>query len=442
MQIAKHLEKGFWAVAIQILVAIYGVAFMFLVVRVLPEEEYGNFVLIQMAFLLMAQLGTGFAFGPMVKYLYEYEDRKILLTNTVFIGIVFFLLSGFLTWLLRVPLGSLFNSVKFTNLAFFVPLLLVVSFGKFFTNQLQRALYRIKAIFWTNLTYHGIALILISYLAFLSKLTSAYQMLWILVAAFVTSSLAGVWLVRDQLHFTWRLNFGCLKTLFNYGKYILGSVANIQIYERLDVFMIAAFVSPVEVAVYHSAKLFVRIIDMYRQAINLLATPAFSKLHSEKRVIDIKAVYEKGILFSHILLVPISVILIIFAEELFRFVYSGKYLEGVILLQIFAVTGPLLAWQCLGEGLLYGLGFPQISFGARTATTATKVILNLILISLLQSVGAVIASVISMSILAIVVTRGVKSKIEFSCYGILSRFNDIKNFIKLTKLQLKGVKSL
>lgn len=428
--------------AVQAIIAVYGVAFMFLVVRVLPEKEFGNFVLIQMAFLTTAQLGTGFAFGPMVIYLHEYEDRKILLANVLFLGMAFYLASGFLIWLLRAPLGSLFNSVKFTDLAFFVPLLLIVSFGKFFTNQLLRGFYRIRGIFLTDLTYHVIALVLISYFTFLGNLTSAYQMLMILVVAFFAASLVGIWLVRDQLKFTWRLDLSCIKTLFNYGKYIFGSVVNSQIYERIDVFMIAAFVNPVEVAVYQSAKLFLRIIEMYRQAINLLAMPAFSKLHSKKRDKDIKAVYEKGILFSHILLIPLSLVLIIFANELFRFVYAGKYLDGVILLRLFAITGPLLAWQCLGEGLLYGLGSPEISFGARTATTVTKVGLNLILISLFQSVGAVIASVISMSILALIVTRGVKSKIDFSFYGILSRFNDIKNFIKLTKLQLKGLKLL
>ncbi|MFQ5864017.1 MAG: lipopolysaccharide biosynthesis protein [bacterium] len=437
MRLSNHLDKGFWSSAVQVLIAAYGLAFMFLAVRVLPEKEFGNFVLIQMAFLIAAQLGSGFAFAPLVKYLYDYEDRRILLTSTLILGMGFFVASGSIIWFLSVPLGKLFNSTEFARLAFFIPILMTVSFGKFFTHQLLRALYRIRSIFLIELTYHGFVVGLIVYFTYSSGLKAAYQLLEILVISLFAASLVGVWLVRDQMRFALRLDLSCLRTLFSYGKYILGAVVNGQIYERLDVFMIAAFVGPVEVAVFQSAKLFMRILDMYRRVVNLLAMPGFSKLNSEKRKKDIKAAYEKGILFSHVLLVPLSVVLIIFAKKLYLFIYGGKYVDGVILLQIFAIAGPLLAWQCLGEGLLNGLGFPQISFGARTATTVIKVILNLILISLFQSLGAVIASDVAMVILASVVTWGVKSKIGFSLPGILSRFSDIINFIKMAKVQLE-----
>jgi O-antigen/teichoic acid export membrane protein len=134
-----------------------------------------------------------------------------------------------------------------------------------------------------------------------------------------------------------------------------------------------------------------------------------------------------------------SLILIIFAKEFYHFFYGGKYLDGVFLLQLLAITGPFFAWQSVGEGLLHGLGFPNISFSARTANTVAKVVLNLGLIYLLQSTGAVLASIISIAILAFVITRGVKTKVAFSIAGILSRFRDLKNFLKVAKLQLKSV---
>lgn len=441
MKLSEHIDKGFWAVAVQALVALYGFVFMYFVVRVLPEKEFGNYVLIQSAFLILSHLGSALAFGPMVKYFHDYLDRKVLLTNVLLIGVIYFLLSGLLIWTLRALLGTLFNSPEFSKLAFFVPLLLAVSIGRFFSHQLLRTLYRIKEIFLTHLVYHVSALVLILALTMSGKLTSAYEMLMILVIAFGLQSLIGCWLVRDQLSLSRRLDYGCLKTLFNYGKYLFGSSANSQIYERVDVFMIAAIVGPLEVALYNSAKLFMRIIDMYRQVVALLAFPTFSKLSSENRKKDIKAVYEKSILFSLVLLIPVSLILIIFAKQFFHFFYAGKYIDGVFLLQLFAITGPFFAWHTVGEGLLNGLGFPKISFGARTATTITKVVLNLVLIYLLQARGAVAASIIAIAVLAIVITRGVKSKVDFSITGILSRFKDIKNFLKVAKLQLKSTSS-
>lgn len=439
MQLSRHLDKGFWAFALQGLVGIYGVVFMFLVVRALPPDEFGNFVLIQTAFLAIAQLGNGFAFGPMVKYYYDYEDRRILATNSLYLGVGFAMISGLLIWLFRVPLGSLFNSAAFAGLAYYIPILLMVSVGKFFSNQVMRSVYRIRGIFWTHVVYHGVATLLIISLAVLHKLHSAAQMLWIITISFVLQSLMGFWMVRDHLKIGTRIDVSVLRKLFDFGKYNIGTVANSQVFDRLDVFMIAAIVGPVEVAIYQSARLFVRLIEMYRQIVGLLAMPAFAKLSSEKREKDIKAVYEKGILFSHVLLVPVAVLLMVFAKQLFHFFYGGKYLDGVILLQLFAITAPVFIWQSVGEGLLNGLGFPQQSFGARTATTVAKVLLNLLLISLWKSVGAVIATIISVIILAIIITFNVKAKINFTINGILSRFKDLKNFIHLARLQLKGV---
>lgn len=440
MQFARHLSKGFWALSVQVVIAFYGIAIMFLVVRVLPEEEFGNYVLIQMAFMITANLGTAFAFAPLIRYVHEYEDRGILLTSSLFLGFAFFSTSGCIIWLFKNPLGSVLNSTGFTKLAFFLPALLASSFFKYFNHQLLRGLYRIKSIFLTELTYHTIAVALILGITFSTRLSSAFQMLMILVVANVVSSMVSFWLVRDQLSFAWRLDLGCIKTLFDYGKFTLGSSASGQVHERLDVFMIAAFAGPVEVAIFSSAKLFARIIEGYRQVTNLLAMPAFSKLNSEKKFDAIKATYEKGILFSHIILVPLCLLLIIFAEELYRVVYAEKYLDGVIILQLFAITGPLLAWQCLGEGLLNGLGFPKISFSAKTTAMVMKVILNLILISQFRSIGAVTAVIISTFILVYLLTRGVKSKISFSLYGIVGRFQDVINFIKMTKLRLRGLK--
>ena len=47
MEFGRHIGKGIWAFADKSLPALYGVGFIFLVVRVLPEEEYGAFAIIQ-----------------------------------------------------------------------------------------------------------------------------------------------------------------------------------------------------------------------------------------------------------------------------------------------------------------------------------------------------------------------------------------------------------
>ena len=53
MRLTRFLDKGLWAAAIQVLIALYGLAFMVLVVRRLPAAEFGDYVLIQTIFLVI-----------------------------------------------------------------------------------------------------------------------------------------------------------------------------------------------------------------------------------------------------------------------------------------------------------------------------------------------------------------------------------------------------
>ena len=46
MRFGRHIGRGLWAFADKALPAVYGIGFILLVIRVLPEREYGAFVVV------------------------------------------------------------------------------------------------------------------------------------------------------------------------------------------------------------------------------------------------------------------------------------------------------------------------------------------------------------------------------------------------------------
>ncbi|MBU1298071.1 MAG: hypothetical protein KKG06_02475, partial [Bacteroidetes bacterium] len=74
MEFGKHIGKGLWGFADKMLAVIYGLGFIFLVIRVLPEHEYGSFVIIQAIFILITAVGTSFALQPLIKFASETEN--------------------------------------------------------------------------------------------------------------------------------------------------------------------------------------------------------------------------------------------------------------------------------------------------------------------------------------------------------------------------------
>ena len=71
MEFGKHITKSLWGLADKALPVAYGLAYVYLVIRVLPEEEFGNFVLLQEIFLIISGLATALALQPMLKFASE-----------------------------------------------------------------------------------------------------------------------------------------------------------------------------------------------------------------------------------------------------------------------------------------------------------------------------------------------------------------------------------
>src|SRR5512136_2326119 len=73
MEFRKYLRQGIWGLADKALPVVYGIGYVLLVIRVLPEEEFGLFVLVQEIFLIISGLATAFALQPLLKF--GSEDR-------------------------------------------------------------------------------------------------------------------------------------------------------------------------------------------------------------------------------------------------------------------------------------------------------------------------------------------------------------------------------
>lgn len=436
MRLSSHLDKGFWTLADKAILAAYGIVFMLLVIRILPEQEYGNFVLLQNAFLILSHLGVSLGMAPYVKHYHDSPNRLPLQSNALLLFVLFFLFMLILLWPLRVALGALFNSPDFVALFYFLPLLIAASFIKQFTNEVFRASYQIKAIFLTDATLVLTNVTIVGVLIYTKRLDSAYDMLLAMTLGYAAASLTGLALARRQLDFGFRLDGQLMRRMFDFGKYTMGSGASSIVYERADNFVIAAYLDPAAVALFNAARNFLRVFDFYRQGLSLIAFPAFARLHAERRTQDLRGLYEKGIFFSNLLLIPVVLALILGADFLFEVLLANRYPTGAQLLRWFALLGLFVSWHSIGEGLLFGIGESKYPFWTRMLATITSLALNIALVKRFGVAGAVCATLVSFALLAIISTYFVRRQVKFTLPGILKRWHDAANFIrKLRRVQ-------
>jgi O-antigen/teichoic acid export membrane protein len=437
MEFGKHLGKGIWGLADKMLPVVYGIAYVVLVIRVLPQEEFGNFVLVQEIFLIITGLATGFALQPLLKFASEQSaetsgDVAIALAfNTAFL-----LLSAVVIMSFKVPISQLLNSASLAPLLMYVPLMLIASYLRNFCLVLLQTRFRVQEIFWTDAFHFLGTPVLIWIWSRLHMFNSATDLLDISLISLSCSSLMGFYFSRDLFRIRFSIAGSEWKKMWDYGTYSVGSTVSAFIITKADTFVLSAFGGIVQVAIYNSVKTFVRIYDMLSQVVAMFVLPASSRLASQGDSTRLRAMVEKAILFATLAMIPVFFALL-FLPDLLVKIYSGKYVEGAPILRVFSVAALTVSAAAVAGNVLLGLGHARLVFYMLLQQLIFTMIGFFVLIPWLGGVGAALTYVVaSFLVIALVYLN---RYVPLSFGAILGRTKDIVVFLKvrfpaLTKL--------
>lgn len=150
-----------------------------------------------------------------------------------------------------------------------------------------------------------------------------------------------------------------------------------------------------------------------------LVLPVASEFIMNKRMDDIPKLWNNLIKFNIILVVPAFSFLVILANPIINLLFSSRYVNSIVLLQVFAISSIIV--NCLGMGIntsiLYAINNYKIDLVVRIFSGFLNIILDLIFIKEFQALGAIIASSFSAIFLVIIeyvyLTRKIKVKFPF-----------------------------
>ncbi|MDQ7054732.1 MAG: oligosaccharide flippase family protein [candidate division KSB1 bacterium] len=306
-----------------------------------------------------------------------------------------------------------------------------------FANEIFRATHEINRIFWVDFTYYAFNITIILWYIIEQRLDTAATLLNINVVAYACSTAVGFWSARRHILPGFRIDGKLLGKMARFGQYAFGAGVSATIYDRADNYIISAMLGVRALALFGTVKLFLRLYDIFKQAVTLVAFPAFARLHAERRQHDIKNLYEKGVFYANIILFAMMIFLILAADFFYDVILAGKYPGGANLLRLFSLLGLVIGWQTIGEGVLFGIGAARQAFVSRMVATVSSLVLNVALIHFFGITGAAVASLISIGLLALLVTYFVHRSIGVSVSGILSRRRDIVEYLRQTRKKRK-----
>lgn len=410
---------------------VYGLAYVVLVIRVLPKDEFGNFVLVQELFLIVSGLASAFALNPLLKYTAEDNaDQANVISASLLLNVAFVLLSSLLIVVMRNPISELLNSPLLSRLLLYMPALLAASFIRNFVLVLLQTRFLVSQIFWTDAVHFlGVPLLIWIY-SKMNVFDSALDLININIITLSASSIVGLWLCRSLIRVTLRPHTREIRRLWDYGKYSLGGIVSYMVYAKADTFILSAFWGAEQVAVYNAAKVFTRIFDMVSQVIQMFVLPGTSMLSSRGETQSLKAVVEKSIAFSTIAMLPVFVLFLALAPLLIGIIYSGRYSESIPLLQIFSALTFFVPLAAVASNTLLGLGHARLSFILSLKILVSATVIYFICIPFLGTIGATAGYVLASFVLAWFSGALMVRFVPTTFGEVVRRTNDIRVFVR------------
>jgi O-antigen/teichoic acid export membrane protein len=429
VRFGDHVGRGTWALAEKALVPLYGAAVVVMAIRILPRQEIAVYGILQSMFLLLQMASMTLVFRPMVKYVAERRGEASVTATATALGLAVMVGPALLLFVSSPIWGEIFHSESLAASMWVLVPLAVVTVPRTATVELLKAQYQTRGMFFLSAVYWLGSLAGLVGLALSGRLSSAIDILLVNCAAGVLSAVvAGRYLLP-------LLSRGCftrpeLLRLLQFGRFSFSTGVGNYLLSEADLWVVGLMLGPQMLGLYTAARIIIRrAYGVGAQFLETIVLPKTSHLASRGRLKEVAVLYEKVVCFYSMLLVPTSILLLVFARQFLDLIYGGRHLEATLPLQLLVAGG--LTWPLRGVGasLLHGMGRPRDVLSRVLLVLPIHWALTLGGVQWLGLIGAPLAVAFSRALLAWLLTRRVASLIETSPARVIWRTRDAWHFL-------------
>jgi len=397
------LGRG-WSLALGLIATPY-------IISQVGVQAFGAWVLLEaiVAYFSLAEMGIGTSFN---KHIAEYhiKEEHEQLSSVVSAGFFFYLaLSALLTLLALLFKNQLLGYfdfaavsanevalVYFALIAVMCLRLIASPFKGVITGLLRYDLFNKLLSITQTLSFCGVLLWLhfgfgLPGLAFNAF---AYALLDLIVIMVVAFRLA------PQLHINANLyTYNMFRRLFKYGLSIQVVAIAEVINEQIDKVLLGIFRSTAMVGMYEVGAKIANTTNSLAAIVLPILTPTTSQLQAAGQDEEIKQLYLRGTSLIALLIIPVSCIVVLHAEQLIRLWLGQEGFEAAAVAARFLVMGFAL-YLIMGVGRLMsrGIGIPRHEMKSGILISSSNLLLSFFMVRQWGIPGAVIASFVALVI--------------------------------------------
>lgn len=364
--LSKILKNhNFLSLANNGLVAVLAFFSFMVLVRSLPTDDFGKWVLFITTANFLDMLRFGITRTAIVRFLSgadKNESKKLIGSNYV-INLASSAILIVLTLLVSLLFKDTVSNSGFSLFFQWFPILALVNLP--FNNALSvlQARLRFDLILVVRMINVGIFMIFLVLNYFFLKLGLLEITIVYIVTALLTSLLSMLfnW---DGIRHIFNASKTTNKTILNFGKYTTGTLIGSNLLKSADTFIIglSPFLGTTAVALYSIPLKLTEIIEIPVRSYAMTAFPGMSKASIEGKKDEVKRLYYQnagGLLY---MLIPVMIFCFIFAEEIVTILGGPDYVVTAPIFRIFTFYGLLLPIDRLTGVALDSVNMPKQNF--------------------------------------------------------------------------------
>jgi len=183
-----------------------------------------------------------------------------------------------------------------------------------------------------------------------------------------------------------------MRSLFTYGGWITVSNVVSPMLEYLERFLIGALLSMTSVAYYASPYEVITRLRILPISLASTLFPAFSTLGATDAYGNLERLYARSIKYLLLIMGPMVLILVLFAQEILRLWLGGDFAEkSTLVLQILAIGVLVNSLALIPSSLIQGFGRPDITARFHLLELPIYLVLALLLVRGMGIAGAALA---------------------------------------------------
>lgn len=398
------LKSGSYIFMNRVGVTLFGFVNFYILIRVLPKEDFGAWVLFLTVATLMELIKHGFVRNPLIRYLAmsSKEESGRIQTASMLLNVAVGVLEVLVLVLCAFFLSDFWNSPQLNNL--FLIYIFTTSFlvpiNHF--DVIQQARMQFKGTFLSNFFRHfGLFLYIVVVFALgypieLDHLAYA-QMISIFLSGFISLKYA-----RPYLEFSKTVHWEWLRELRSYGFFTFGTNVSSMINKSIDSWMLGKLISPAAVTIFNPALRISNLVEVPTETLTSIMFPKLSERISNEGPEAARYLYEKAVGTITAFMIPVVIFFIVFADPIIYFVAGPGFEETVPILQITMLYGLIIPFNRFLGITLDAIGKAKLNFLFVLRNAGINIISNYIFISNFGIIGAAYGTLTSYVLITII----------------------------------------